>query len=505
MDRLIRLWNPHFSGKPTGVLKGHSAPIIFLCISSEDSQIFSVSNDNTVKIWHIEDQCCLFTADPKESGIHGDISACSYSPAVKCLYVAADCLAMLSLKLRPRLHSHLMASHNEPVMCCGFSEEFRQVVSCTEGSVVKVWDFDSGHQVFEFGGTHDLSSITCMTFDLKGRRLITGGTDGCLKIWNFNNGQCLKTLKKDSECHEVCDCIFLKVHRKSYVMSVGRARRIDIYLDIPEDSHHVQKPQPSWQDDLKNGHKDDILCIAQCPPSLLATSSYNGEIIVWNVISGRVQCRLVSPLAAQHQNADALDTSVPSIIFLKNLQQLSLTTALLSSGAKGCVNLWNVLCGGKFVSAFKASKFQQKITKMAKTDKDMLLYAADRIGYIYVYSIEKFAPEQISPRAENFWRAHTSTITGLQVVDNDQVVLTSSTDHTVRLWSAQGEFIGTFGQPESWNVHISSSWMHPGVPFEVLIDPLSMPDNEILNAKSCHSDARTPVRDEADRGEVKTL
>lgn len=90
-------------------------------------------------------------------------------------------------------------------MCCGYSEEFRQVVSCTEGSVskelsteervkcvltrehdfdshqsvsskcyrfqvVKVWDFDTGRQVFEFGGTHDLSVITCMTFDLKGRR-----------------------------------------------------------------------------------------------------------------------------------------------------------------------------------------------------------------------------------------------------------------------------------------------------------------------------------------------
>ncbi|XP_008274872.1 WD repeat-containing protein on Y chromosome-like [Stegastes partitus] len=507
MDRLIRLWNPHFSGKPTGILKGHSAPIIFLFISSEDSQIFSVSTDNTVKIWHIQDQCCLFTADPKASGIHGDISACSYSPAVKCLYVAADCLAVLSLKLRPRLHSRLMASHNEPVMCCGFSEEFRQVVSCSEGSVVRVWDFDTGRQVFEFGGTHRLSSITCMTFDPSSRRLITGARDGCLKIWNFNSGQCLQTLKKDGECHEVCDCIFLKVHRKSYVMSVGRARRIDIYLDIPEDSHHVQRPQPSWQDDLKSGHKDDILCVAQCPPSLLATSSYDGEIIVWNVISGSVQCRLVCPLAAQRRDVEALDTSVPSIIFMKNLKvkQLSLTTALLSSGAKGCVNLWNVLGGGKFVSALKASKFQQKITNMAKTDKDMLLYTADKIGYIYVYSMEKIAPEQKSPRAENFWRAHTSAITGLQIVDNDQVVLTSSTDHTVRLWSAQGEFIGTFGQPESWNVHIPSSWMHPGVPFEVLIDPLSMPDHEILNAKTCHSDAMNPDRAEADRGEVKTL
>ncbi|XP_042342922.1 WD repeat-containing protein on Y chromosome [Plectropomus leopardus] len=506
MDRLVRMWNPHFSGKPTGILKGHSAPIIFLHILSEESQIFSVSADNTVKIWDIPDQCCLFTADSKASGIRGDISACSYSSAMKSLHITADCMAVLSLKIRPRLHRRLTVSHNEPVMCCGYSEEFRQVVSCTEGSVVKVWDFDTGHEVFEFGGTHDLSAITCLTFDSKGRRLITGGRDGCLKIWNFSNGQCLKTLKKDGECNEVCDCIFLQVHRNFYVMSVGRDRKIDIYSDTPEDLHHVRRPRPSWQDDLKNGHKEDILCMAQCPPSLLATSSYDGEIIVWNVVSGRIRCRFVSPLLAEHQNVEGLDTSVPGIVFLKNskLKQFFSATALLSSGAMGCVNLWNVLDGGKFVGSFKASRFQQKITKLAKTEKDTLLYAADRIGYIYVYNVEKFAPEQKSLRADNFWRAHTSRITGLQIVDNDQVVLTSSTDYTVRLWSAHGEFIGTFGQSESWSVHISSSWRHPAVPYEVLIDPLSMPDHEILNFKTGLSDAIDSDNTEAHRGELKS-
>lgn len=52
------------------------------------------------QIWDIQDQCCLFTADSKASKIHGDISACSYFPAMKSLFIAADCLAMLSLKMR---------------------------------------------------------------------------------------------------------------------------------------------------------------------------------------------------------------------------------------------------------------------------------------------------------------------------------------------------------------------------------------------------------------------
>ncbi|KAM9318753.1 cilia- and flagella-associated protein 337 [Pholidichthys leucotaenia] len=507
MDRLIRLWNPCFSGKPTGILKGHCAPIASLHVSSEDSQIFSVSVDCTVKIWHILDQCCLFTADSKASRIHGDICACSYSPVLKSLYVAADCMAVLPLKLSPQIHSRLAISHNEPVTCCGFSEEFRQVVSCTEGSVVRVWDFDTGQQLFEFGGSHDLSPFTCMEIDPKGRRLLTGGRDGSLKIWNFNSGHCLKTLKRDGECNEVCGCIFLKVHWNLFVVSVGRGRRIDIYTDIPEDLHHIQKPQPLWQDKLTNGHKEDILCVAQCPPSLLATGSCDGEIIVWNVISGQIQCRFASPPAAERQNVEGLDTSVPCLIFMKNsnLQQFSSATALLSSGAKGCVNLWDVLDGGKFVSSFKASKFRHKIIKLAKTDKSALLYTADRIGYIYVYNVEMFATEKTRLKAEAFWRAHTSTVTGLQVVDNDQVVLTSSTDCTVRLWSVQGQFIGTFGQPECWSVHIAASWMHPSVPFEVLIDPLSMPDHETLNVKTHLSETNHPDRSDPGRGKLKTL
>lgn len=50
-----------------------------------------------------------------------------------------------------------------------------------------------------------------------------------------------------------------------------------------------------------------------------------------------------------------------------------------------------------FISILQ-SRFQQKITKLAKTDKDTLLYAADQIGYIYIYNMEKFSPEQNSPR-----------------------------------------------------------------------------------------------------------
>ncbi|XP_036453237.1 WD repeat-containing protein on Y chromosome [Colossoma macropomum] len=487
MDRLIRMWNPYVPGRPTGILKGHSAPIFYLHISTEDSRIFSVSTDNTARIWDIQDQACLFAAHPKASLLHGDLSACLYSSAVKGLYIATDSLALLSLKTKAEPQGCYIMSHKEAVLCCGYSVEFRQVVSCTEGSVIKIWDVDTGNQVFEYGGAHGLSAITCMTFDPKGRRLVTGGRDGCLKIWNFNNGHCLKTLSRENGGAEICDCSYLQVHRNAFIISVGWDRRIDVYLDSPEDTRHVQRPQPSWQDDLRKGHKEDILCIAQCPPYLLATGSYDGEIIVWNLVSGHIQCRFLSPLPP-HSDAHLMDRSVLSLVFLRTRAldaAISSAASLLSSGPQGHVHFWNVLNGGKCLTSFKASRLQQQITKLAVTQDERLLFAADHVGYIYVYDIEQCALtlEQKPPETVNFWRAHISSITGLQIIENDQVLLTSSTDCTVRLWSVHGEFIGTFGQPERWSLHAESSWKHPAVPYEVLIDPLSMPSHCTLDGK----------------------
>lgn len=42
--------------------------------------------------------------------------------------------------------------------------------------------------------------------------------------------------------------------------------------------------------------------MAQCPPFLLATSSYDGEIIVWNVVSGHMYCKLNPPSPVDGQD-----------------------------------------------------------------------------------------------------------------------------------------------------------------------------------------------------------
>uniref|UniRef100_D6RIJ3 WD40 repeat domain 95 n=1 Tax=Mus musculus TaxID=10090 RepID=D6RIJ3_MOUSE len=146
-------------------------------------------------VWDLETHGCCCTISSKASGIKGELTACLYLPGPRALCVATGTLAFLHLKVGSVPESHLVRSHQEPVVCCRYNPAFRHVVSCCEASVVKVWDFETGRQVSEFIGTHGNAGITCLTFDSSGRRLVTGGRDGCLKIWSYNNGHCLHTLQ----------------------------------------------------------------------------------------------------------------------------------------------------------------------------------------------------------------------------------------------------------------------------------------------------------------------
>ena len=48
---------------------------------------------------------------------------------------------------------------------------------------------------------------------LEGRRLITGGRDGRIHIWNFNNGHCLKTLEKETNNDEITAVTYVEMNR----------------------------------------------------------------------------------------------------------------------------------------------------------------------------------------------------------------------------------------------------------------------------------------------------
>ncbi|XP_048453871.1 WD repeat-containing protein 64-like [Rhincodon typus] len=202
------------------------------------------------------------------------------------------------------------------------------------------------------------------------------------------------------------------------------------------------------------------------------------------MISGHIYCHLQIPPTTACRDGEAVDKSVNKVIFLKTrVLKAELGASLVATGSQGSLAFWNLFHGGQLFSIFTASKVKSQISSLAVSTDDSLLYAADYVGYIYVYGMKDFAvhgPEVDPPKLINYWRAHISAVTCMELIEEQKVMVTSSVEGTVRLWSMDGEFIGTFGQPEPWEIRAPASWKHPMVPYEILIDPLSMPIHPVL-------------------------
>ncbi|XP_029446002.1 WD repeat-containing protein 64-like [Rhinatrema bivittatum] len=464
LDRVIRLWNPYITGWPTGMLSGHPSPIAFLQITDRNTKLFSMSLDCTVMVWDIEDQTCLLSVIPKASGISGELAAAYFSPELGALCIAADSLALLQLQDRQAQLSSSLVSHGEPVLGCLYNQRFRQVVSCSEGSVIKAWDLQTGQLLAELDDAHGDAAVTCLAFDNSGKRLVTGGRDGSVKRWNYSPLiHYIQTLKPAARSEdEINDCTFAEIYNNRYVISVGWDRRISVFPDQhDEPASETQCPQSDRINNEGNGQKDDILCVASCPPNLLATSSYDGDVLLWNLVSGHILSRL-NPSTRMQLEDGTDDLIINKVIFLHSrIKRKKEAASLVASGPRGYVAFWNTFREGTLFACFPGSLYRSVICDIATNADDSLLGAADLLGHVYIWHISEYAhhgPEAQAPALLRTWRAHSCNITSISLVSEQGLCLTSSLDCTVRLWSLKGEHVGTFGQRQLWDLKEKSSW-----------------------------------------------
>ncbi|OCT97088.1 WD repeat-containing protein 64 [Xenopus laevis] len=469
LDRIVRIWNPYVPGWPTGLLRGHSSPITFLQIADENSKIYSVSTDCTVMVWDIEEHTCLINVISKASQIRGEIATCFFSPHFRALYIATDSFSMLQLQDNVTHADLPSVSHKEPVTCCQYNQYLEQVVSCSEGSVIKIWDLLTGKLVSEVRGAHGSSAINCLALDNTGNRMFSGAKDGSLKEWDLNSTSisCLKTLKEavpDSSTERQYDCTYAWLHNNRFMISVGCDKHITIYPD-QQDSAVLENQylNSTWIGELRNRHKDEILCVASFPPNLVASSSSGGEIFIWNVISGTVICSINAPkhegLSTETGSSD--DLIIKRLIFLNSRDWKNECAVLVASGPKGLITFWHISDGGKVFGSFPGSHYEAAVRDMAISEDDSTLCAADQLFYVYIWNISQYAlhgPEAQPPPLIHCWRAHSYDITRVVPVVKHKLVVTSSVDCTVRLWSMKGEPIGTFGQSELWDAKKRESW-----------------------------------------------
>ncbi|XP_073428152.1 cilia- and flagella-associated protein 337-like isoform X1 [Dendrobates tinctorius] len=461
LDRVVRIWNPYVPSWPTGSLRGHSSPITYLKIADENTKIYSVSMDCSVMVWDIENHTCLINVIPKASQIRGDIAACYFSHHLRALYIATDYLSVLQLQEAAILHGPPSVSHSEPVTSCLYNQLFQQIISCSEGSVMRTWDLLTGQLLGEVQAAHGHSAITCIALNTVGNRLVSGGKDGSLKLWDYSSNSLtpIRTLMQGSAGSRdgISDVNYTEHVTDQYIVSVSNSGQIRMFPDALIPEHAL--PQVTWSNNMINEQKENRVCLASSA-NTVALSNWDGDVFVWSLEAGEPLCHLNLSFGEEVDIEIGYLAINKAVFICSRFDRKKDSAVLITSGPRGSITFWNIVGGGKAFAKFEGSQYKCMVNAMAVSEDGSLLCAADQLSYVYVWEISQYAlgtPEEQPPVLLHCWRAHMSDITRVIPVEKHKVIVTSSQDCTVKLWTVQGELLGTFGQNKPWGLNKTES------------------------------------------------
>ncbi|XP_025325510.3 EF-hand calcium-binding domain-containing protein 8 isoform X11 [Canis lupus dingo] len=276
-DPLIRLWNPFFSKKPVWMMKGHQTSVTHILVNSKNSSILlSISKDKNIRVWDMQDYICLQSFSGKLFALGNcPITSVYFHKNEDSLICSTFSIGILKGYLEtegPGKPRERTTTYSTPLCAVLYSKIFKQVVSGCLSSLVSVWEIKTGKRMMEFSVTGDQQvELTTMCLDESERCLLTGLRDGTIKMWNYTVGECLLTFPNPDQLE-----ISGIVHMNKVFYVTGWSKRITCFM------LHKTKPVLlcyQWQ----SFHKEDVLSMAKYQNQFLGTSSYNGDILFWNI------------------------------------------------------------------------------------------------------------------------------------------------------------------------------------------------------------------------------
>ena len=472
-ERDIFVWNVE-TGDHTRSLIGHRALMRQLAYDPGSHLLISLDATGEMRTWEMISYTLVQIIRPYSSLER--ISSIWFNVHQQCLVTTTRWLSIWQPPRKTATQDVLNAAmlaprgHRHPLVAALYSHHFFLVVSGDESGLICVWDVRSGHQVFRF--EHG-SRLSAMQLDETGRKLLTGGSNSEVTLWNFSSGEKLRSISNyDVLEGEITALVNVEMPRLSYFFAVGWSRDVWMWPDRPK--AHGRRLA---------GHTEDILSIAYCPPNLICTGAYDGTILVHNVESSAV-IRRVPPRKPEDDDDEEVDDfltsrAIEALGVLDKERNTLPDIALVSGSADGYLRIYSA-SDMRFLDEMKACAAKEGIQTLSTEESSTFVLTGDTAGCVKVWDISELAklwPTSLelmqyrdpsasfmsyrSRRAlrELFsWRAHARPITHVEYLVGIEGVITTSGDCTVRLWTLSGEQIGVFGQQLPWEVAKRSTW-----------------------------------------------
>ncbi|XP_071645187.1 WD repeat-containing protein on Y chromosome [Temnothorax longispinosus] len=422
-DCVVRIWNPFVPVKANAVLSGHRSTICALVVIDAGKRIYSLSKDRCVKVWDVPAHSCIQTYNklPSELSEYAPMTIV-FNTLTRTMIIASMMIAVLVCENVINEEISDGYTHTKGVSCVLYTQLFQVIVSTGLDSCIIVWDpwrgrrlrlISHAHSVMRYGQHADIE-ITAACFDVSEQFLVTGARDGSLKMWNYNTGVCVRDMIVDHQC-EITNVVWYE----DRILCCGRNKHVTEVAAFESD---VCKKH--WI----TSHTDDILCSAAKLPQLLATGTYNGELILWRLETGQPfrkyqvidvsrryiarkanaqiesrksdkigravdqQIKKLTPCAHQESALNIVRvTAVRAIIFLIAREAKPDVGTLLVALDSGLVQVWTHHPAAGFLAAFSViHTVGDCATSLATDSENQFLVTGHSVGYIKVWLLSNY-------------------------------------------------------------------------------------------------------------------
>ncbi|MGH0131581.1 UNVERIFIED_CONTAM: hypothetical protein FKN15_027666 [Acipenser sinensis] len=260
-DQTVRLWETKKVHPSSAVSLKRDSDVLFhhneiSVIAPDNRKRLQLRNGKTGEvIYQSEEQesrirCCCLSKDPQAAVLARE------DGTVKVLEIpSGNTLCTLT-------------GHTKTVLHCQFTPDGQTLITCSEDTTVRVWDWKSLECKVLKGHRERVKRFRL----LDSSRLMSWSFDGTVKVWNIVSGEMIQ----DYFCHQ------------GAVLSCDVSPNGNTFSSVSAD-----KSAKIWSFDstsalhILNGHKD---CVRSCRFSwdnqCLATGDDNGEIRIWRVFDG---------------------------------------------------------------------------------------------------------------------------------------------------------------------------------------------------------------------------
>ncbi len=196
----VSIWDVA-AGRRVTVLKGHEKVVSSAVFSPGTTTLATGSLDNTVRIWDLK-------TGRQTSSLHGHaggVVSVAYSPdgryiasagndALVKLWDSTTGVLLKSLTGHIQMKSRDINKSFTGIYNVAFSSDGKRLVSCGTDGAIKLWDVIAGKEIRNLQGQKE--DVTAVGFSPDGRSLVSGGLDGKVRIWDADSGKEIKTLGK---------------------------------------------------------------------------------------------------------------------------------------------------------------------------------------------------------------------------------------------------------------------------------------------------------------------